>query len=142
MFRIFVCLTIISFQSVCVLMEISFYSVLSNELLLSSVEQIRDSADGVFERPRDLLDCLISSVAGNTLTAMFLRLTVISSGFCWGQSLCLVCQLFSPLLVFSHAVFFLLSTFPFMSRVNATYHCHMIQFHLSVQYVMYISGRV
>lgn len=65
---------------------IAFSSVLSTELLLSSVELIREHADAVFERPRDLLVCLICSVAGNMLTAMFLRLALVSSCLCWGQS--------------------------------------------------------
>lgn len=40
----------------------------------------------MFERHRDLLVCFISSVAGNMLTATFLRLALVSSRFCCGQS--------------------------------------------------------
>lgn len=100
------------------------------------------SADGVFERATDLLVCLISSVAANMLTGVFLHLSLLSSCFLWGQShfVFLVSCFRSSSFFFSRAVCFSLSTFLFISCGNASYHCHIIRFHPSGVWCSYLGG--
>lgn len=99
------------------------------------------SADGVFERATDLLVCLISSVAANMLTGVFLHLPLLSSCFLWGQShFVFLVSCFRSSFFFSRAVCFLLSTFLFISGGNASYHCHIIWFHPSGVWCSYLGG--
>lgn len=99
------------------------------------------SADGVFERAIDLLVCLISSVAANMLTGVFLHLPLLSSCFLWGQShFVFLVSCFRSSFFFSRAVCFLLSTFLFISCGNASYHCHIIWFHPSGVWCSYLGG--
>lgn len=80
----FLCgLTFLSFQSVCADGDILLFRLIK---WTPAVECRADPRVRWFERPRDLLVCLICSVAGNMLTAVFLRLALVSSCFCRGQS--------------------------------------------------------
>lgn len=129
----FLCgLTILSFQSMGAEGDIILFSVIKWDPAVECRAETRVCWWCVWETER-LVVCPQCSM----LTAVFLRLTLVSSQFRGGQSH--FAFLVSCFCLFSHAVYFLLSTFPFISSGNALYHCHTVQFHLSV---VSISGRV